>query len=830
MGAVLIICWVATLLGTAAVVVLVLRRRFGSLPGAATAQMAPTARMLDEAQAMVHFGYWETDLSTMRTQWSAEMFRLLGYEPGSCEPSADRFFGHLHADDLERAMHYDRQYDRISDTPDSVLRVHTTQGAERWIRASIKYDAASDGTPVRIFGIMQDITDLKEVETGLRTSNMALRAREQELQAANQQLLAANQQLVASEMGLRESEARLRAVVDTARDAIIICDKSGRICSWNRGAQQMYGYQASEITGRPVTVFVPERYHPVHDRAIQGLQQPGEGRLLHNRRLEGIARRKDGTEFPTEVSVSAWQLDDEMYLTFIARDITDRVRTQQEVQASRDYLHTIFMTSPDAILVIDSSGTIRMASTATAQVFGLTVEQLEGRPETVLADLDPDHQELLRVMMDGLMADGKVNNFEMPWKRADGTPIWIEWNSTLQRDASGNPAGAVTVVREVSDRKRIEAQARQSQKMEAIGTLAGGIAHDFNNILAAIIGYTQMNQYVPRVPDQVQHNSACVLQAAERARDLVRQILTFSRQTDEELKQVSPRLIVEEALRMLRASIPAGIEIVRDVVSERMVIADATQLHQVVMNLCANAYHAMLPDGGTLSVRLHDLEIDASRGDLPAGRCVQLVVADTGCGIPVEIVDKIFDPFFTTKQPDVGTGMGLSVVYGIVTAWGGSVEVDSTPGAGSEFRVILPVVEALPVEAAARETELVRGSGRILFVDDEEMLADVGRRMLESLGYEVCVCGNGQDALATFRRDSRGFDLIITDCAMPRMSGETLVGAIRAIRQDMPVVMCTGFSETMTEDKARAVGARHLLSKPFNFTELATVVHTVLAG
>ena len=249
------------------------------------------------------------------------------------------------------------------------------------------------------------------------------------------------------------------------------------------------------------------------------------------------------------------------------------------------------------------------------------------------------------------------------------------------------------------------------------------------------------------------------------------------------------------------------------------------QLQQVFHNLFSNAAEAMETGGSLVISTWADICTIGRHKPM-----VHIAVADTGCGISGDIVDQIFDPFFTTKQPDVGTGMGLAVVYGIVTSWGGSIHVQSEPGAGSVFTVTLPVANAQPVRASDATVELVPGVGNILFVDDEEMLSDVGRRMLESLGYEVCACGNGHDALEAFRADPGGFDLVITDCAMPRMSGEILVGEIRALRPDMPVVMCTGYSETMTAERAREVGASHLLAKPFNFADLAMVVRTVLQG
>ena len=382
------------------------------------------------------------------------------------------------------------------------------------------------------------------------------------------------------------------------------------------------------------------------------------------------------------------------------------------------------------------------------------------------------------------------------------------------------PSGEiVSVYDDVTERKqaeevreKLENQLRQAQKMEAISTLAGGIAHDFNNILSAILGYTQLAQM--KLPDEseIQDDLHEVLQASERAKKLIKQILTMARSQEQEKQPVELRLIVREALKLLRASIPSFIEIQQEIGEETGIInADPTQMHQVLMNLCTNAAHAMAEQGGVLEVRLHSKAIDTGQNemDLSPGEYSELTVRDTGHGMTPDVMEKIFDPYFTTKPPGEGTGVGLSVVYGIVSQHNGAITVESEPEKGTAFHVYLPVIKQQNQAVnPTSETPLPRGNERILYIDDEPSLARIGKEMLARLCYDAVSMTSSPEALDLIGEDPHRFDLVITDTTMPQMPGDILARELMKIRPDMPVIICTGYSSRMSLEKAKAMGIR----------------------
>ena len=381
-------------------------------------------------------------------------------------------------------------------------------------------------------------------------------------------------------------------------------------------------------------------------------------------------------------------------------------------------------------------------------------------------------------------------------------------------------------------RKKLEEELQQAQKMEAIGTLAGGIAHDFNNVLYSIIGYTELTMDDVPEGSLAQKNLTEVLKGALRAKDMVRQILAFSRKDDIQKKPVKIQPVVKEALKLLRASIPTTIEI-RQSIDEDCgpVLAASTQIHQVVMNLATNAYQAMQEKKGLLELTLMEEEIgsDDSCPDLPPGTYLKLTVSDTGHGMNSEVMKKIFDPYFSTKGPGEGTGMGLAVVHGIVKSHGGNITVYSKLGEGTIFHVYLPLIEAGPVEPKTVPAEPTpTGTEHILFVDDEEPIVRMMQQILERLGYQVTSRTSSVEALEAFKAKPDEYDLVITDMTMPNMTGVELAPRLREIRSDIPIIMCTGFSETIDEDRAKNMGIPAYIMKPFLIDEIAKTIRKVL--
>ncbi len=405
----------------------------------------------------------------------------------------------------------------------------------------------------------------------------------------------------------------------------------------------------------------------------------------------------------------------------------------------------------------------------------------------------------------------------------------------LFEEVSQDIAFALHGIQTETERGQMESQLRQAQKMEAIGTLAGGIAHDFNNILSAIIGYTDL------AIDEAESDSSLVdyldqvAKAGRRAKNLVAQILALSRQAKSELMPVQIHLIIKEALKLIHSILPSTIKIHQRIGTFGKVLADPGQIHQIFMNLATNAYHAMRETGGRLEVDLAETVIDTA-DDSPVGRLVPgpyltLSVSDTGIGMDSTILPRIFDPYFTTKGKSEGTGLGLAVVHGIVESLGGTITVKSVLGQGSTFTAYLPKLEkemqAVPAE---EKISVPKGNERILFIDDEPALIKMAYRMLKALGYHVTIFNNSIEALERFRNEPEQFDLVITDMTMPRITGDVLAAEIMKIRTDIPVIVCTGFSERIDMEKAKKIGIKTLLMKPLSKSEMAIRIREVLDG
>ena len=368
--------------------------------------------------------------------------------------------------------------------------------------------------------------------------------------------------------------------------------------------------------------------------------------------------------------------------------------------------------------------------------------------------------------------------------------------------------------------------------MESIGTLAGGIAHDFNNILAAIIGNAEMAmQILPEYSTAHKHLEQ-VLKSSDRARNLVKQILAFSRKSEEDQEPMEMKRAVTEVIKMLRSTLPATIEIRENCTSDGWIMGSVIQMHQVLLNLCTNAFHAMRETGGVLGIDVCDVTVDAENvhayHDLPPGLYVRLSVTDTGMGIAPAVINRIFDPFFTTKGVGEGTGMGLSVVYGIVKSHGGDITVESEPGKGTAFHVLLPIIEGKIKEQKKVEPTVPTGTERILFVDDDEIIVDIGQKLLEMLGYRVTAALSSTGALEIFQKEPGKFDLVITDYTMPHLTGYELAKKLMEMRPDIPIIMCTGYNETISAEKVKASGVREFLLKPLNVRQMGETVRRVL--
>ncbi|MCM3870340.1 MAG: PAS domain S-box protein [Pyrinomonadaceae bacterium] len=732
---------------------------------------------MSEAQRIAHLGSWEWDVREDRTHFSEELYRIFGLQPHELGTSNESITTHIHPEDQPVVARGVAQALKDKIFPDLEYRVRRSDGTVRVVQANGGVILDENGQIVKMVGTAQDITERKRAEETLR-----------------------------------KSEEQYRTLFDSIDEGFctieVLFDENDkpvdyRFLEVNPAFELQTGIQNG--AGRSMREIAP--LHEEHWFELYGkIALTGEPARFEN----------PAAELHRWYDVYAFRVGEpqERKVAIRFSDITKRKRTEEALRESEERYRLLFEQNPHPMWVFDLETLFFLeVNDAAIQQYGYAREEFLAM---TIEDIRPpeDIPKLHAILSDPNEEKAGI------WRhqKKDGTIIDVEI-SAHKLIPYARPA-QIVLAYDVTERRTLEEQLRQSQKLEAVGTLAGGIAHDFNNILGAIIGYSELAQVEITESNVAYGHLDQVLKASARATDLVRQILTFSRRGEHGQVALQLQPLIDETLKLLRASLPSTIEIRQNIdAAAPSVLGDATQIQQVIMNLGFNARQAMQERAGVLEISLTCLDIDSlfasAHPELNPGPHIRLTISDTGCGMDGITQARIFEPFFTTKAPGEGTGLGLAVVHGIISNHGGVITVHSEPEIGTTFNIYLSAYDGQMGAAAEQCVAVSRGNGEhILFVDDEEALVSVGKSILENLGYRVTTSTNSVEALAAFSLQPRHFDLVITDQTMPHLNGADLASALLRIRPGLPVIMTTGYSTAISPEKARAIGVRELLSKP----------------
>ncbi len=664
---------------------------------------------------------------------------------------------------------------------------------------------------------------------------------------------------------LRASEEKYRAIVETANEGIWAVDADRRTTYMNEKMAEMLGYSREEALGKSWKDFVGEEARALSNENLEKRRR-GEAGSYEYKLI-----RKDGSALWTLVNARPRFDKAGNFLGTISllTDITERKRMEESLHRQTLELQELTKTlerrvkkrtqelaklnenllaeiaerlrlvaaveqADEGIAITDTSGRIDYTNPAFEKTSGRKGKRLLGTSYYDLLIGEASDEQSRKIIQDKVLA-GEAWTGHLRRKTGDRPDHELQVSFTPIRDQAGAVTNFLAVERDVTTETRLQQNLRQLQKIEALGTLAGGIAHDFNNLLNPIFINAELALLDAPPDGRIQQYLQIVLQAAERGKELIKQIITFSRQKEKEQKPLKVEPLVKEALKFLRSSLPRTIEIRESIQKETSyILADPTQIHQVVINLCNNSAYAMREHGGVLEVSLKEAEVDEDMSllhpGLKPGPYLRLAVADTGTGMTREVMERAFDPFFTTKKPGEGSGLGLALVHGIVKDHGGAISVYSEPGKGATFNVYFPRIKAEGPALDVSNAPPARAEGhkRILFVDDETVQVKSVQNMLERLGYEVVAKTESKEALDAFRKDPLSFDLVVTDQTMPQMTGVELAEAILRIRPDVPIVLCTGFSELVDANGAAKKGICQFLMKPFSIREMGETVRQAL--
>ncbi|MCF8028561.1 MAG: PAS domain S-box protein [Desulfobacteraceae bacterium] len=649
-----------------------------------------------------------------------------------------------------------------------------------------------------------------------------------------QRLQEENNALKKQVKNLKDQRDTYRQLIENLNEVLYITDIDATVTYITPNVEKISGYRPDEIIGRCYIDFVcPEDLPNRLDFFEKVASGKGVATEYRYRTKEG------GYVWVMSNARGIFQNGEISGIQGMLVDITERKNMEQALQESEQRYRNILESIEDGFYEIDMDHNILFCNQALCRILGCSREELIGMPAKNFMD-QKNRKKISRAVM-------SVNKTGEPWRfidweliGKDGSIRHIESSLTLVKDDQATPLKYRGIARDVTERKiaekekqRLQARLRHAHQMEAIGTLAGGIAHDFNNILSSVIGYAELTKDHLEKDSLPHQNLARINEAGLRAKDLVRQILTLARPIEEDARPVSLVSMIKEALKMLRSTLPSSIELVENISDNNLMInADPTQLHQMIINLATNAKHAMDSGVGTMTVTIEATRFDNSiqnkNPGLRPGDYAHIAVSDTGAGIPEKHINRIFEPYFTTREKGLGTGLGLSIVHGIVKSHNGYIEAESHVGKGSTFHVYFPLIRGKkPQPGDLKKTSLLGGSECILLVDDELPIVEMEQQSLASLGYTIIARTSSIEALQTFKAEPGKFDLVITDMTMPNMTGDMIAREFKKLRPEMPIILCTGFSEHIEKKNGNPEIDAFLL-KPVVRDKMAGTVRKVL--
>lgn len=670
--------------------------------------------------------------------------------------------------------------------------IHKDKGT-RWINQRNILVKDDNGFPVAIEGVVTDITERKSAEETL------------------QEVLNFNRKII--------SEAPVGVAIFEM--------PSGRCIDANDSLGELFGETKEQILSQSL--------NELESWQVSDLVKNARIALADNskKRFTAQVTSFDGEPLFIDCRLAPFAFQSKQHLLLTTADVTQQIEAEKKIAAQKNIAEQYLNLAGVIFIGLDADGNIILANKKAYDVLECGEKDVLGRNwfDTFIPQSNRHEvRTAFKKVMDGTMEP--IGYYENSIISKSGKEKFIAWHSTFLTDDNGKKNGLLGSGEDISEKRQLQAQLQQAQKLESIGNLAGGIAHDFNNILAAILGFTELALYDAADDSSLVGNLQEVYTAAIRARDLVKQILAFARQSDEERKPIRVDTIVREVLKLIRSTIPSTIEIQENIESRSFVMGNPSQVHQLFLNLCTNAAQAMEKAGGVLGVGLTEIEHNKTTplpvSGLKQGGYITATVSDTGMGIPAAIIDSIFEPYFTTKGIGEGTGMGLSLAHGIVESYGGKITVESREGAGTVFSIYLPITQTHAEHQTFEKENLPAGTEKILFVDDEYSIAKMGSRILERLGYRVTFHTNSLEALELFRSTPNDFDLVITDMTMPNMTGDRLAMELIAYRPDIPIILCTGYSKNISDQTATQIGIKAFAYKPMAKADLAKTVRRVL--